>query len=194
MICRAVSNFQIPIVQRKCKLYQFLRLSQVHLRLLAPFTHSWWSGLDNRNACYIFPVSSLWSKSSFYVFCGLPSFLQNVRETFREKPQLLLHLSLTVSLILWLFDMVMRIGKRTIHPLAFPAWAMCLSSPFPSVQSKVPFYSDFFFVFFNMHSFLSELRFLSWASKVRQNTTQLSFLSYKGYQPGTPKSFCLSLV
>lgn len=57
-------------------------------------------------------------------------------------------------------------GYVPFQPLFFSA----VKSPFDTVLFC-------FFSVFNMYSFLSELRFLSWVGKVRQNITPLSFLS-----------------
>lgn len=70
-------------------------------------------------------------------------------------------------------------GKREEDhlPSGLPSVGYVPFQPLSFSAVKGLFDTVFFLSVFNMYSFLSDLRFLSWVGKVRQNITPLSFLS-----------------
>lgn len=159
--------------------------SNAHLRSISASHHhhrqvhfSCWSELDNQKVGYIFPVFFYDIKlASKYVPL---SFLQNVRETLKEHPQLF-HFPVTMGLVLWPSPSTVvlihgdREGKRIMHALLTPVWAVCPSSQFPSVQSKslpILFFALLIcipFFFFNQSSGF----FPEWVKELESNCVSL---------------------
>lgn len=136
-----LSNFQIPIVQRECELYQFLYLNQCSLEFacnLHLFLVIW----VGKQECRLH-IPCLFPWSSF-----IPSECErNLWRRASAGPSLLdCEPDIDLSWVLWFLYLVAERRKRTIDPPAFLVGYVAFQ-PISFNTVKSPFDIGFFFLY-----------------------------------------------